>query len=46
MKQFDTAIRKRDAEASIRVLIEAKLSAVQAEETVASNLKDPEHYGF
>ena len=46
MDQFDSAIRKRDREASIRVLIEAKLKTAQAEETVAAVLDDPEHYGF
>lgn len=46
MDKFDRAIRKRDSEASIKVLIEALFTVEQAKETVISILEDPEHYGF
>lgn len=46
MDKFDGAIRKRDSEASISVLIEAKFTIEQASETVAEILQAPEMYGY
>ena len=46
MDKFDAAIRNRDLEASMLVLVEAKFTQAQANETVSSILRKPSTYGY
>ena len=46
MEDFDSAVKSRNKEASICVLLEAKFTLEQAEETVSVMLKNPKKYGY
>ena len=43
---FDTAIKARDKSAAISILMQAGLSAEQAEYTASQTLKAPARYGY
>jgi hypothetical protein len=46
IEKFDEAIRNRDLEVSVNVLVEARLSQTQATETVSEILKNPSIFGY
>ena len=46
MENFDSAVKSRNKEASISVLLEAKITPEQAEQTVSVILKNPKKYGY
>lgn len=46
MDSFDKAMKNRDSKKGIQVLLQAKLSEQQANETVTSILETPEKYGY
>ena len=46
MEDFDSAVKSRNKEASISVLLEAKFTPEQAEETVSVMFKNSKKYGY
>jgi hypothetical protein len=44
--EFDAAIRARDAQKAVAVLVRAGFSAVQANGTVQAIFKRPAYYGY